>query len=100
MICFEVSLNGKVVCTAGVADGLLDANLVNFGNEGGTRLFVGGMLCSQRVSGDLAPKLRAALQHPEPNLKKHLQWITDQMIGLGDEITLKIVDRLDCDPPR
>ncbi len=98
MICFEVSLNGKASFTAGVPDGLLHLYLHSFGGDDGIRLDVGAT-SSEPAPSDLAPKLRAALQHPEPRRIKHERWF-DQRVHLGDEITVKIVDRPECDPPK
>jgi hypothetical protein len=90
MICFEVSLNGEMLCTAGVLDGSLHASLWRF-TDRGIRLHVDGTE-SCDVS-DVAPKLREAFRH------RRLEWIARQM-KLGDEITVRIVDRPECDPPK
>jgi hypothetical protein len=96
MICFEVTLNGKVVCTAGMADGILHWNLTSFGGNDGIRIDVGGTTSFER--GDLAPKLQAALQRPEPSTAVHPVWL-DERVKLGDEITVRIVDLPESDPP-
>jgi hypothetical protein len=96
VICFEVLLNGKVVCTAGLSDGMLHLYMQSIGRSLGVRINVGGT--TFRRPDDLAPKLQAALQQPEPELAVHLKWL-DERVNLGDEITVRIVERPECDPP-
>jgi hypothetical protein len=101
MICFEVSLNGDMICTAGVHDGLLVLDLFHHqigGNAEGC-LQVRGTT-SKPAASDLAPRLQAALQHPERrNTLNQMTW-GDRSVQVGDEITVRIVERTECDAPK
>jgi len=96
MICFEVQINGKVVCTAGVGDfGVLTSNLAwvhvhparrgkNSGtNDLGDDLFlsVGGLTSNDKNEGE------------------HLRWLNQQEIVPGDEIRIRILNQVICDEP-
>lgn len=63
LICFEVSLNGEVACTAGLPNSLLHLYLNSFGDSNGISIDVGATTLVDK-NEDLAPKLRAALQRP------------------------------------
>jgi hypothetical protein len=109
MICFEVSLNGDVIdaangdviYTAGVPYGVLVLNLVQFSVVGDAecRLQVRGTPNKPAGRDDPAPRLQTALQHPERTQSvNQMQW-EDRRVDVGDEFTVRIVDRTECDVP-
>ena len=102
MICFEVSLNGDVIYTAGVHEGLIALDLFHhqiLGNAEGW-LHVRGTTSKPAPASDLAPRLQAALQHPERKLTvEQVNW-GQRSVQVGDEITVKIVERTECDAPK
>jgi len=81
MICFEVWLNGKRVCVAGVgADGVLTTTMYGIVKEGAAqsvRVNVGGV---------------------DHSSEKRLAWLS-QGLGLGDSLMVKVVDLAECDEP-
>jgi hypothetical protein len=92
MVAFEVKVNQKLLCTAGVGDfGVLSAVLswvsVNHGhgqNDKGrgeqdeeTFFTVGGL-----------------------RSEEHLRWIDHKLVETGDEIVIRIVNVPKCDQPR
>ncbi len=81
MRAFEVYLNGKRLCLAGVGnDGVLTTNVthVPFRRRRETRLYVGGLVLPQ---------------------DEHVFW-RQTTLRLGDEIRLKIVEKTAVDRPR
>ena len=83
MKCFEVTVNGVKVCTAGVGDsGVLTSilSLVKRNDSETLDLRVGG------------------LAHRTADVTEHLEWFR-QDLDVGDEITIKIVEAFECDEP-
>jgi len=81
MRAFEVHLNGKKLCLAGVeGSGVLSAIASYVIGERGSDLFleVGGLDSSSR---------------------DHLDWVNQKPLGVGDEIHLKIVETASVDDP-
>jgi hypothetical protein len=81
MIAFEVYLNGKKLCLAGVGNNGVLAAITDYVT--GTRpdrlhLHVGGLLSSK---------------------DEHVRW-RDAKLNLGDEITIRIVETISVDRPR
>jgi hypothetical protein len=97
MICLEVSLNGDVICTSGVAEGFIHVDLQRLCSTEHSETEITLRETTFRpasIGEDLAPKLRAALQHPErPPSSRLVTWIDRKKLNVGDEITVKIVDR-------
>jgi hypothetical protein len=82
MRAFEVSLNGKRLCLAGVGDdGVLSA-IVNWVTRKGTGdLFL-------EVGGLISPA------------HEHVSWETQRRLRMGDSIRVKVVDASSVDRPK
>lgn len=81
MRAFNVAVNGKPICLAGIGDdGVLSATItyVPFRRRQDTRLYVGGLI----------------LPHNE-----HVRW-RQLMLRLGDEVRIKVVEAKAVDRPR
>jgi hypothetical protein len=81
MRAFEISLNGKRLCLAGVGkDGVLSTTIthVPFRKRRETRLYVGGITLPQ---------------------DEHVFW-KERILHLGDELRLKVVEKETVDVPR
>src|SRR5260370_1898471 len=81
MRAFEISLNGKRLCLAGVGkDGVLSTTIthVPFRKRRETRLYVGGIVLPQ---------------------DEHVFW-KQSILHLGDELQLKVVEKDTVDVPR
>lgn len=98
MVCFEVFVNGQLICTAGVTEGVVVASLSYSRTEADDqgRLNVGGI--SFGFGDDLAPRLREALRNTDQP-QHPMTWHTGR-VGVHDEITIKIVERPTCDSPK
>lgn len=75
MRAFEVHLNGKKLCLAGIGDdGVLDASANWVGSKRGSDLFlqVGGLISST---------------------KEHVSWVRQRRLHVGDKITVRIVQQ-------
>jgi hypothetical protein len=96
VICFEVQINGKIVCTAGIGDfGVLTSNLgwVNVHPARRSKsesednltdhlfLSVGGLTSNDKDEGE------------------HLFWLDQRPIMAGDEIVIRILNQAICDDP-
>jgi hypothetical protein len=95
MICFEVYVNGKRVCLAGVGEtGVLSGIL--------TWVKRGPHQAHEDAGEDDIPDEDVTLhvgglgQHGKDAL--HLDW-ADEDLNVGDEVLLRIVERDKCDPP-
>ena len=91
---FEVTINGKKQCTAGVGqNGVLTAILS----------FVKGTRASQETQQDSESEsldIRVGgLANIDPGTSEHLEWL-NQELSVGDEVTIKIVEVLECDEPK
>jgi hypothetical protein len=81
MRAFEIFLNGKRLCLAGVGkDGVLSATIthVPFRKRRETKLYVGGIVLPQ---------------------DEHVFW-KESTLSLGDELRLKVVEKERVDAPR
>ena len=91
---FEVKINGKKQCTAGVGqNGVLTA-ILSFAK--GTRASPETDQGSESESLDIRV---AGLANIDPGTSEHLEWL-HQDLSVGDEITIKIVEVLECDEPK
>ena len=97
MICFEVRVNGKVLCTAGVGDlGVLTAILKWVKREPNE--------CPEDVeitewsAEELDLSVGGSIGHGKHG-HTFLDWIKDHGLSVGDEITIRILDQPQCDPP-
>lgn len=78
MIAFEVSVNGKRHCVAGIGDNCVLNAIVGWGGKPPeNRLDVGGL---------------------NSDTRHHLRWKT-VMLSVGDEVTVRVVDVENPDPP-
>jgi hypothetical protein len=88
MICFEISLNGRKICTAGVGD---------------QRVEMTALVCAVAGSADGSetsePTITLDVKGATDDL--HMTWLDgfDDM-RLGDTVTLRVVDCAEPDPPR
>jgi len=80
MLAFEILVNGKRLCLAGTDAHNVFSTIVSWGRRADDRInfHVGGI-----VSGD---------SHD------HYEWTTPA-IGIGDEVTIRIMDSEKCDEP-
>jgi hypothetical protein len=95
MKCFEVTINGRKLCTAGVEDGVLTAILSYVKRESVSSD------APEAQPGDNTESLDirvGGLENIEPGISAHVDWLT-QDISIGDEITIKIIDATSCDEP-
>ena len=81
MRAFDVSLNGKKVCLAGIGDdGVLSA-IVNW------------------VAGDRAADLFLEVGGLVNPIREHVAWLEQKPLRVGDEIRIKIVETTSTDKP-
>ena len=96
MKCFEVTINGKKVCTAGVGDDGVLVGAVTFLKRNN----------SSEEAGDAQPDNDSAsldvrvggLANRGPGVTEQVEWL-HQNLAVGDEITIKIVEAAECDEP-
>ncbi len=102
MIRLEVSLNGSVLYAAGNEHRSVHVHVTSFSRLESpfAELNLQDVVHRPPSTGeDLAPKLKAALQHPErPASSYPIYWIDRKRLNAGDEITIKLVEHPD-DPP-
>jgi len=97
MICFEVCVNGKVVCTAGVGDlGVLTAMLVWVKREPNN--CPEGLDIATWSQEELNLSIGGSIGHGEQG-HEFLDWIKDHGISVGDEIAIRILSQTNCDEP-
>lgn len=97
MLCFEVSINGKRVCLAGIGDfGVLSA-ILTWVKRNPSRCPKGmnkAKWCEEELSfnvGGLVSQINK--DDSQPN------WI-DRSLKPGDKIVIRIWNRPECDPPQ
>lgn len=89
MICFEISINGKLVCTAGIGElGILSAILTWVKRD--PNRCPDGMSEDEWCKEELCFDVRGAVGHEIE--RERLQWI-DQAIQVGDKITIQIENK-------
>jgi ClpX C4-type zinc finger len=95
MKCFEVTINGERLCTAGVEDGVLTAILS----------FVKPQKPSDEAQADDTSVKTESLDirvgglvNVEPDASAHVDWLTQDLF-VGDEVTIKILEATTCDEP-
>lgn len=81
MICFEITLNGRRLCVAGVDDGVLSSHV--------SRTTAG-------KTGDRADEIR--LEAGGLADGEHLRWI-DTLLSVGDEVTIRVIEANTLDVP-
>jgi hypothetical protein len=97
MICFEVRLNGKLLCTAGIGDlGVLTAHLTWVRRD--ENACPDGLDCAE-WSKEVLNLYVGGSQGYAKEGHEFLRWITDQGISVDDEITIKVLEQSECDSP-
>lgn len=95
MKCFEVTINGKKVCTAGVGDdGVLTAILALVQRQtvsDGTRE-------DQDAESESLDVRVGGIANVESGVSEHVEWL-HQNLSVGDEITIKIIESSECNEP-
>lgn len=82
MKCFEITINGVKVCTAGIGDDGVLTSIMSLGKRKND-----SEMLDLRVGG---------LAHREAGATEQLEWI-NQNLAVGDEVTIKIVEASECD---
>ena len=97
MKCFEVTINGERVCTAGVGDDGALTTIVSFVKRNTASDETGG---SQNNNYSESLNLRVGgLANREPGVTEHLEWL-HQDLAVGDEIIIRITHASTCDEPK
>ena len=95
MKCFEVTINGEKVCTAGVGDdGVLTAILALVQRQ----TVSDGTRDKQDAESESLNVRVGGIANVEPGLSEHLEWLYKDL-SVGDEITIKIIESSECDVP-
>jgi hypothetical protein len=81
MRAFEVSLNGKKLCLAGIGDDGVLTTIVNW--------------VTRRGEGDLFLEVGGLISLTE----EHVSWIKQKPLSVGDKIQVKIVEASSADKP-
>ena len=89
MICFEVQINGKEICRAGLGDFGVLSCLVSWVNNRNRPLEDGAKSVSLNVGG---------LTIPENQTGEFVTWVRESLT-VGDEVRMKIVEAIDADGP-
>lgn len=89
MKCFEVTINGKKVCTAGIGDyGVLNTILS----------FVGGKESSDQTPSERLELTVFGVATSTVGASEHLEWLRRDLL-VGDEIVIRIIEASECDQP-
>jgi hypothetical protein len=99
MLCFEVHYNGKRLCTAGVHDfGVLMASVswVSHSPEQLARWTAQGVPQTDPVEMRLDV---SGLTSGETEPGEHLKWV-DATLSAGDEVSIRLIDASEADPPK
>ena len=87
MLAFEVFVNGKSICTAGVGEYGVMSSILSLVKKKRRRrqmwLEVGG-IPADGADGD----------------KVHVGWIGKRPVKIGDEIRIKVIEKGEVDPPK
>ncbi len=86
MICFQISLNGRALCLAGVGGvGSLDV-IVETED-----------LPDENAGADSESRLTFNLFGGDG--QKTLEWFEEMILGVGDVLEVQIIESTECDPP-
>jgi hypothetical protein len=97
MICFEVQVNGRTVCTAGVGNlGVLSAILSWVKRD--PKKLPHGLSEEEWCKETLDLTVGGTVGHGEDG-NQFLDWLRHRPISVGDEITIKVLNQDNCDPP-
>jgi hypothetical protein len=92
MKCFEVTINGKKACTAGVGnDGVLTA-IISFVK--GARASDGTRSESESLGIEVG-----GLANIDAGTSEHRRWL-QQDLSVGDELTIKVIEAVESDEPQ
>ena len=92
MVAFEVSVNGKRVCTAGMGDyGVLTSILTWVGRRPAESL--NGAGTEEELTLEVS-----ALESRSPNPGEHLKWLSETL-RVGDSVSIRIAEVDTADPP-
>jgi len=92
----EIILNGQTICTAGAPHTIVGVTLHRLSpadEQAAWIIATGAIIPPPRTSNDLAPKLRAALQHPEPQPPMRHAILLNRDLKIGDEITIRLIEQ-------
>ena len=96
MKCFEVTINGKKVCTAGVGDDGVLTSIITFVKRNDSSEETAD---TQANSDSASIDLRVGgLANRGPGVTEQVEWLHQNLV-VGDEITIKIVEASECDEP-
>jgi ClpX C4-type zinc finger len=88
MKCFEITINGETVCTAGVGDDGVLNSVMSFAKRADAETQPSESL-DLRVSG---------VANVEPGVMEHLEWL-HRDLNVGDEVLIRIIEASTCDKP-
>lgn len=91
MKCFEVTINGQKVCTAGIGDyGVLNSVLS----------FVVGKESSDPTTPSQSLELAVfGVSTSTVGVSENLEWLRRRDLMVGDEIVIRIIEASECDQP-
>ncbi|HET8671980.1 MAG TPA: ClpX C4-type zinc finger protein [Candidatus Saccharimonadales bacterium] len=96
MKCFEVTINGTKVCTAGVGDDGVLTSIVSFVMRSNASDEIGG---SQNHKSENLDLRVGGLMNRESGETELVEWL-HQDLAVGDEIVIKIIEATVCDEPK
>jgi len=82
VICFELKINDKLICTAGVSD---------------LRFLTAALTLMRREEEELAVSVGGMAFHDDGTSEER-RWV-NQSVTLGDKIAIRILDLSTCDQP-
>ena len=93
MICFEITINGNYVCTAGIGELGVLHTIVTWVKTSKVAPASG-----ETVSRDNLDIHVGGLAHPDADTSQHVDWL-NQAISVGDEITIRVIESPIYDEP-
>lgn len=96
MKCFEVTINGKQVCTAGIGDDGVLTSIVSFVMRRNASDKPGE---SQNDNSENLDLRVGGLTNRESGATEHVEWL-HQGLAVGDEIVIRIIEASVCDEPK
>ena len=94
MKCFEITINGEKVCTAGVGDDGVLTSIVSLVKSSNASDETGESQDSENLD------LRVhGLTNREFGVPEHREWL-HQELAVGDEIVIRIIEASVCDEPK
>ncbi len=97
MIAFEISIDGQMICTAGVSD-VGVASVIASWVRRPARDCTSGSPIPDQFEEELGLDVGGLMQDPD-GAPVHIRWL-QQPLRLGEQITLTIVEAGEVDPPR